>query len=172
SADQINSGGWGNGGFGVRFTPGGVMCDPQLGCSDRFVGEDLSQEHAWQISQEVRLSSNFTGPLNFSVGANYLHYETLEDYYVFLNVLTLISRYQDEGATLPATVNGACLSGPQSQVYTPIGSNSVLNCPYTDPTPLTAGFNGQGHNYFRSTNPYVLSSYAGFGEAYYQVFND
>ncbi len=37
---------------------------------------------------------------------------------------------------------------------------------------MTLGFNGQGHNYFRSTNPYVLSSYAGFGEAYYQVSDD
>ena len=31
--------------------------------------QDLSQEHAWQFSQEVRLASNFNGPFNFSVGA-------------------------------------------------------------------------------------------------------
>ena len=28
-----------------------TFCDPQLGCSDRIVGEDLSEEHAWQLSQ-------------------------------------------------------------------------------------------------------------------------
>ena len=89
SADEPNPDGYGDGHYGVRFTPGGVFCDPQLGCSDKFVGEDLSQEHAWQISQEFRLASNFTGPLNFSIGGNYLHYETLEDYYVFLNLISL-----------------------------------------------------------------------------------
>ncbi len=172
SADQTDPGGFGDGSFGVRFTPGGLACDPQLGCSDRFVGEDLSQEHAWQISQEIRLASDFKGPFNFSVGANYLHYETMEDYYVFLNVLTLISRYQDSGLIAP-TANGLCFGGPESQVYTPIGqSTGIINCPYTDPTPLTPGFNGQGHNYFRSANPYVLGSYAGFGEAYYQLLDD
>ncbi len=28
----------------------------------------------------------------------------------------------------------------------------------------------RGHNYFLSQNPYVLNSYAGFGEAYYNVY--
>ncbi len=54
-----------------------------LGCSSSLVGEDLSQERAQQFSQELRLVSNFSGPLNFSFGANYLHYQTVEDYYVF-----------------------------------------------------------------------------------------
>ncbi len=31
---------------------------------------------------------------------------------------------------------------------------------------------GQGHNYFRSQNPYRLRSWATFGEAYYQVLPD
>ncbi len=65
-----------------------IFCDPQLGCSDRIVAQDLSNEHAWQFSQEFRLASNFSGPLNFSVGGNYLHYETEENYYVFINALT------------------------------------------------------------------------------------
>ena len=69
---------------------GGVFCDPQLGCSNRLVAQDLSDEHAWQLSQEFRLASNFTGPLNFSVGGNYLHYETEENYYVFINALTVL----------------------------------------------------------------------------------
>ncbi len=174
SADELNRGGYGTGAFGIPFTPGGLLCDPQLGCSDRFVGEDLSQEHAWQISQEVRLASSFSGPLNFSVGGNYLHYETMEDYYVFLNLLTLVSRYQDGGLGGGATANGLCEGSPQTQVLPSFGHKDpgALNCPYVDPTPLTPGFDGQGHNYFRSANPYVLSSYAGFGEAYYQVFDD
>ncbi len=172
SPEELNPGTFGTGAYGYPFTPGGLLCDPQLGCSDRFVGEDLSQERAWQISQEVRLASNFSGPLNFSAGGNYLHYETLEDYYVFLNVITMVSRFQDSGISWP-TANGLCEGGPQSHVYTPFGQTGLLfSCPYTDPSPITTGFNGQGHNYFRSINPYVLSSYAGFGEAYYQVLDD
>ena len=164
-----------DGRFGARFTPGGVMCDPQLGCSTKFVGEDLSQERAWQISQEFRLASNFNGPLNFSVGANYLHYETLEDYYVFLNLLTLESRNQDlRNGTAEATANGLCEGLPQPHTFPSFDPGLPLGdtCPFTDGTPLTPGFNGQGHNYFRSINPYILSSYAGFGEVYYQLLDD
>jgi iron complex outermembrane receptor protein len=175
SYDESNPGAGPLGGYnyGVPFTPGGVMCDPQLGCSDSLVGQDLSQEHAWQISQEVRLASDFKGPLNFSVGANYLHYETLEDYYVFINLLTLLSRYEDLPSGSAFTANGLCDGIPVPQTLPPLGKTLPLfNCPYTDGTPLAPGFNGQGHNYFRNTNPYVLSSYAGFGEVYYQVLDD
>ncbi len=42
---------------------------------------------------------------------------------------------------------------------------------YIDPNPIPV-LDGQGHNYFRSQNPYRLNSYAGFGEAYYQVAPD
>ncbi len=68
-------------------SPAGYFCDPQVGCSDRLILEDLSDEHAWQLSQEFRIASNFSGPFNFSAGGNYLHYETEENYYVFGNVL-------------------------------------------------------------------------------------
>ena len=158
-------------GFGELFTPGGVLCDPQLGCSTKFVGDDLSQEHAWQLSQEFRLASNFSGPLNFSFGGNYLHYETLEDFYVFLNLITMEARYLD--VSQDHTANQTCFLGSEGHVYTVFGQSSpAFGCPYVDATPLTLGFDGQGHNYFRSENPYVLDSYAGFGEAYYQVSND
>jgi len=173
SADQLGGGPQGDGaGFlGSRFTPGGILCDPQLGCSNSFVGEDLSQERAWQFSQEVRLASNFSGPFNFSVGGNYLHYETLEDYYVFLNLITLESRFLD--ASAPYTANQLCFSTPAQHVYPVFNLGDPLyDCPFTDGTPLTPGFNGQGHNYFRSENPYRLNSYAGFGEAYYQLTSD
>jgi iron complex outermembrane receptor protein len=176
SASQPNPELYGNGSTGVLFTPGGIFCDPQLGCSDRFVGADLSQERAWQFSQEFRLASSFKGPFNFSIGGNYLHYETLEDYYVFLNLISLESRFQDDIHETPPglTANGTCYGIPaeliipsRHGVSIPIG-----DCPYTDPTPLAPGFDGQGHNYFRSENPYVLNSYAGFGEAYYQAAPD
>ncbi len=163
---------FGNGApFGSRYTPGGVLCDPQLGCSDKFVGEDLSQEHAWQLSQEVRLSSDFSGPFNFSIGGNYLHYETSEDYYVFLNLLTLESRFLDVNNV--ATIDAYCVNAPAKQIYGVINHSGIaFDCPYTDPTPLAPGFNGNGHNYFRSINPYLLQSYAGFGEVYYKITDE
>ncbi len=67
----------------------GYFCDPQLGCSNRLVAEDLVEEHAWQLNQEFRLASSFSGPLNFSVGGNFMHYETEENYFVFFNTLTM-----------------------------------------------------------------------------------
>ena len=54
-----------------------------------------------------------------------------------------------------------------------ISINTVfgLGCGYVDPNPLNK-IDGQGHNYFRNENPYRLHSWAGFGEAYYQVAPD
>jgi len=158
----------------------GVFCDPQLGCSDKIVGADLSEEHAWQLSQEFRLASKFSGPLNFSVGGNYLHYETVEDYYVFINTLTLATASVQPGHELTGTGpwipgvsdNSQCLVGGFR--YTDplaIHDPQLQGCQYIDPNPITS-INGNGHNYFRSENPYTLNSYAAFGEAYYNVTPD
>jgi iron complex outermembrane receptor protein len=164
----------------------GVFCDPQLGCSDRLIAEDLSDEHSWQLSQEFRLASNFSGPLNFSVGGNYLHYETEENYYVFINSLTFASYVWAQGTTgssmqtLPwqpgVSDNSNCIQGGL-QYSNPYSSNDIgtgegsHQCIYIDPNPINH-LNNQGHNYFLSQNPYVLNSYAGFGEVYYKVTND
>jgi outer membrane receptor protein involved in Fe transport len=163
-----------------KCIPMGVFCDPQLGCSDRLVAEDLSDEKAWQLSQEFRLASHFSGPLNFSVGGNYLHYETEENYYVFINTLTLATiGWGSNGQTQPyvpgVSDNGNCLVGG-FQDSNPFGSNQLggeggSNCQYIDPNPLNH-LNNKGHNYFLSQNPYALNSYAGFGEAYYDVLSD
>src|SRR6185437_15694180 len=158
-------------------TPTGYFCDPQLGCSDRLVGEDLSEEHAWQISQELRLSSNFSGPLNFSAGGNYLHYETEENYYVFFNTLTTFAAGGGFGAIPPGpwvpgvSDNSNCI--PFGYEYAdPHVPTSVEDCKgYIDPNPLTQ-LNNQGHNYFLSQNPYNLNSYALFGETYYNITRD
>src|SRR5690606_28030176 len=40
-------------------TPGGIFCDPQLGCSDRMLSADLSRSRNRQWSQELRLQSSF-----------------------------------------------------------------------------------------------------------------
>ena len=160
----------------------GVFCDPQLGCSDRLVLEDLSDEHAWQLSQEFRLASNFSGPLNFSAGGNYLHYETEENYYVFVNSLTLFTvQGLAPVATLPGGAfvpwvpgvsdNHQCLIGGLKTTNPSVPTGLELGCDYIDPNPIDS-LNNEGHNYFLSQNPYTLNSYAAFGEVYYNVTND
>jgi outer membrane receptor protein involved in Fe transport len=147
----------------------GYFCDPQLGCSDRLIAEDLSQEHAWQLSQEFRVTSNFSGPLNFSAGGNYLHYETEENYYVFSNVFTVI-----DGGYVPGKYDSNSDNplpfGFQFDDPTKPSPNGDASG-YVDPNPLSH-LNNNGHNYFLSQNPYVLNSYAAFGEANYSIFSD
>jgi len=165
----------------------GDFCDPQLGCSSRLVVQDVSEEHAWQFSQEFRLASSFKGPFNFSVGGNYMHYETVEDYYVMSNMLTLLaadSATVGYGPWVPnVSDNHQCLSSAPTggisgfrapgHQYASLNGSSLPSetCYYIDPNDLNH-LNGEGHNYFRSDNPYVLNSYAGFGEAYYNVRPD
>jgi len=159
----------------------GIFCDPQLGCSDRLVAQDLSDEHAWQLSQEFRLASHFSGPLNFSVGGNYLHYETEENYYVFINVLTAFfaaPAYGNVGLLPPwqagVSDNHQCLQVAEGGGYAyhdPHKPGGLLDCGYIDPNPIPS-VNNEGHNYFLSENPYLLDSYAAFGEVYYNLTSD
>ncbi len=146
----------------------GYFCDPQLGCSNRLVAEDLSTEYAWQLNQEFRLSSNFKGPLNFSIGGNYLHYETDEKYYVFFNTITFVNAGCIHDWVGGVSDNSEHLTN--GHVFPDLViPGDVTSCHgYIDPNPI-GSLNDQGHNYFLSQNPYVLNSYAGFGEAYFDV---
>jgi len=146
----------------------GVFCDPQLGCSDRLIAMDLNDARSWQLSQEFRLASKFEGPFNFSIGANYLHYETYENYYVFINTMSVFAA----GGSLNAQGKpAACLNWLGGTTTTVDPTNPIgltYNCVYMDPNPI-GKLDNQGHNYYLNQNPYVLNSYAGFGEAYYNI---
>ncbi len=130
------------------------------------------------------MASNFSGPVNFSVGGNYLHYETEENYYVFINALTVYSLANDNAGTGPTYVPGVtdnsdCLQkggysyGGGYQNLNPKmgGGEPTQSCIYVDPNPI-GSLNNKGHNYFLSQNPYTLNSYAGFGEVYYNIASD
>jgi outer membrane receptor protein involved in Fe transport len=154
---------------------GGIFCDPQVGCADRLVAVDLSTAKSRHFSQEFRMASNYDGPFNFSLGANFLRYDTEDKYYVFINSLSLIaaiSPYGNVGRPHPPYVSGVtdnshCLAN--GMVYPdPDRIQEVTYCTYMDPNPIHS-LNDQGHNYFLSRNPYKLISYAVFGETYYQV---
>ncbi|HEX6858808.1 MAG TPA: TonB-dependent receptor [Caulobacteraceae bacterium] len=168
-----NAAGWLSRGI---LSADGVFCDPQIGCSDRLVAMDLSTAQSSQFSQELRLASDFDGAFNFSLGANYLRYDTEDKYYVFINSLSMISAYLVNGlnsasATNPyipnVTDNRDCLpNGLAEPDYTV--AQQLLFCTYIDPNPVSS-LNDLGHNYFLSRNPYKLISYAVFGEAYYNL---
>jgi outer membrane receptor protein involved in Fe transport len=152
------------------LTPDGQFCDPQLGCSDRLVAVDISTAEATQFSQEFRLASDFDGPFNFSLGANYLRADSEDKYYVFINSISMMAAW-GIGNYAPyvqnVTDNTDCLWNG----YAPGNPNSVYpvrQCVYIDPNPIES-VNDKGHNYFLSKNPYKLISYAVFGEAYYNV---
>jgi outer membrane receptor protein involved in Fe transport len=150
--------------YSADILRGGIFCDPQIGCSDSIAGFDISRAKSKQFSQEFRLQSSFEGPLNFSVGLNYTKYETIEDYFVFFNAITLLAQ---AGATLsnhsadPTTCLRGSVAG-EFEMFT-IGDPGSEGCVYIDPNPIES-INGEGHNYFRSKNPYKLAAYGAFGE--------
>jgi len=154
---------------------GGVFCDPQIGCADRLVAIDVSRAKSAQFSQEFRLSSNYEGPFNFSLGANFLRYDTEDKYYVFINTLTMLAAkggVYPPVSSLPPWQPGVSdnLECFRTGAVAPDPSTfqRLAGCQYIDPNPIE-NVNDMGHNYFLSRNPYKLISYAVFGEAYYNI---
>jgi outer membrane receptor protein involved in Fe transport len=180
--DRITAGGYpGNGTFVGQDNQ---FCDPQFGCSSRWLAVDRSSETAHQFYQELRLASSFQGDLNFVAGGNYTSYQTTEDYYVFSNVLTLLAMHQGNvvfGGGTPGTdaphipfnaaIANSCNPAPADPSNIANAFFGGMGCQYIDPNPIDQ-VNGQGHNYFLSHNPYSFKSWAAFGEVYYQIAPD
>ena len=142
-------------------SPGGIFCDPQLGCSDRMLSADLSRSRNRQWSQEFRLQSAFDGPFNFSLGVNYLNFKSQDDYFVFNNLYTFIA-YNRYNRLSDGT------RGSEFQYADCPPDVTDRDCIYVDPNPI-ASLDGDGHNYFRSRNDVRTKSWALFGEAYWNV---
>ncbi|MFC5373187.1 TonB-dependent receptor domain-containing protein [Brevundimonas faecalis] len=142
------------------LSPGGIYTDPQLGPSSGMLAADLSKSKNEQFYQEFRLQSSLDGKFNFSLGANYLDFESKDDYYVFNNVFSLVAQYRYNGITNAqgARVTSNCVD------------SSTSECVYVDLTPISS-LAGDGHNYFRSKNEVSTKSYGVFGEVYYS-YND
>jgi len=157
----------------ATMAPGGIFCDPQIGCTDRLAVFDVSSSDSKQFSQELRLSSSWDGPFNFSIGGNYTRFRTQNDYYVMSNVLTAIAMvppFNRAGNQTECSVDNWFSFGFSNSGNPPTGIKNSY-CPYIDPNPVES-IDGEGHNYFRSSNPYDLKSYAAFGEAYYNINPD
>jgi len=166
------------------LAPGGMFCDPQLGCSNRMAAFDIAQAQATQFTQEIRLQSSFDGPLNFSAGANFTKFDVEADYYVFNNLITVTSlamflfNTQPDYTKCGLVAGGFPFTTSYGTFYFPVPAATPLSmedpnigCPYVDPNPIES-INGEGHNYYRSKNPYHLKSAAAFGEVYWQVRDD
>ncbi|ULQ47064.1 TonB-dependent receptor plug domain-containing protein [Flagellatimonas centrodinii] len=180
------------------ISPGGVFQDPNLGPSSRLIMQDLSQQDATQFSQELRLTSNDSGPWNFSLGANYTRFKTTTDYFVFSNAFSALvysghTPYIGNpfGYNVPWVPTGPDGEQLPALFAGPGGTGAALGCStYIDPDSIRQGFDGEsvatcvyvqpggiediaanpeGHQFFLSRNPYNLDSAALFGEAYYQL---
>lgn len=148
-----------------NLLPGGVWCDPQLGCSKGYLAVDLNRSKSSQWSQEFRLQSSFDGPINFNLGANYLDFKIDEDYYVFNNTFSLVGTILfNKSGTAGSSPVESC---PQNVTTLPyVGAG--YSCMYIDPNPI-GSIDGNGHNYFRSRNVAHTQSWAGFGEVYWKA---
>lgn len=128
--------------------PGGVITDPQLGASNRFATADISSTDSDQWSQELRLQSSFSGPWNFNVGGMITKFKADSDYYVMLNTGTGYVQINN----LLNTGNANC-----------VGAAPCISVdPNSSPTRL-------GRNYYDNFATYHLTSYAAFGELYWQM---
>ena len=142
--------------------PGGVVSDPQLGQANFLEQADLSGLDAEQSSHELRLQSDFDGPLNFNLGAIKLDFEVnqgpdpVESYYVFFNT----------GTAFIQANNAAAVAVGGDEAF------SIANPANAGATALDNLGNGTDRNYFRSITPYKLDSFAVFGEAYYDVTDE
>ncbi|WEK58621.1 MAG: TonB-dependent receptor [Candidatus Brevundimonas phytovorans] len=146
---------FGNPIFGSTISPGGFYDDPQLGRSNRMLSADISEADNDQFYQEFRIQSEGDGRFNFNLGANYLKFNTEDNYYVFNNTFSMMAEYfyGPDNSKFPAIATIKCEDG------------SVVECVYVDYSPLRS-IAGDGHNYFRSKNVVKTESSAIFGEAY------
>ncbi|MCH8488372.1 MAG: TonB-dependent receptor [Oceanicaulis sp.] len=149
------------------FAPGGIYTDPQLGPSSRMLSADLSRSDNSQWYQELRLQSSFDHGFNFSLGANYLRFESQDDYFVFSNLFTAMAEYNYNDQVYPVTTPTAlCDENYYGGIAAP--SPVFTECVYVDPTSID-NLAGDGHNYFRSLNVVETRSWAAFGEGYWEI---
>jgi outer membrane receptor protein involved in Fe transport len=136
--------------YALAAFPNGVVADPQTGTSNLFRTFDGTTYESKEYTEELRLSSSFSGKFNFSAGLFYNEDTSTPggtNYYVESNALTA-------AAYASNYFSGALAGGPV----------------YVDPS---SSPNGSGHNYYdsRSGGGY-LKSYAVFGEGYYNITPD
>ena len=141
--------------------PGGVVTDSELGVSNIFRTFDESGGGSKQDTHEIRLQSDFDGPLNFNLGAIKIDFETTDKsdntsgYYVISNSLSALTQLNN-------ALGGAIFGG-----NVPLDSGSTGNLGL-----FNGSMAGDGGEYYRNFSDYTLDSAAYFGEAYYNLTDD
>ncbi|MDR3511976.1 MAG: TonB-dependent receptor [Caulobacteraceae bacterium] len=139
--------------------PNGYVSDPQTGTSNKVNSFDYSTTNTQEITQELRLSSSFKGPLNFSFGVFFSEDKNNQsNYYVESSSLTAFAQLNN---ALYQYTNGAV-----SFVKDANGHYATINI---DPN---ATATGAGHNYYDSRNQSDEKSTAAFGELYWNITPD
>lgn len=72
----------------TAFLTGGIVADPQIGSFNTFQDYLYNDNYAQQFSQEVRVQSSFSGPVNFSVGGLYYHLKRTTNSIIGNNAVT------------------------------------------------------------------------------------
>ncbi|MGQ9425573.1 TonB-dependent receptor [Gilvimarinus sp. F26214L] len=135
----------------VRFldtplTPDGVWTDYQHGASTGMRTLSINDGYAEQTSLEVRLQSDFAGPINFNIGA--LSYDVERETHTWVSTNTTTLYINASSATYCARFG------------LPSG------CVYFDENPTP---DYSGHQYFDTWTPYQLDSQALFTELYFDL---
>ncbi|MEZ5997304.1 MAG: TonB-dependent receptor [Hyphomonas sp.] len=159
--------------------PGGFVADPELGVLNSLVGFDLSGGKSDTFTQELRLQSDFDGPLNFNLGAIYVDGESIDPqdpnagYYVFSNALTGLTQFNNALVALNIVAPGStCPDLGAGQLPGIFCGTVPVATPDGTATLFDGTVGGDGGNYYRSLSPYRLKSTAIFGELYYDVTDD
>src|SRR3546814_15588014 len=90
----------------------------------RMLAVDVSQSRNSQWTQELRLQSDFSGPFNFSVGANALNFKSQDDYYVFSNLFSVLAEYFYNSESAPGEI------GTGRSEERRVGKECVCTCRY------------------------------------------
>ena len=102
-----------------------MFTDPQTGTSNLLnLDEDYDNYSARQWSEEVRLQSSFAGPINFNLGAFYLHLNRFDQIFILSNGSTAVT-------AIGNLIGGSAYIDPYA---TPTGAGTTTTTPPT-PTP-------------------------------------
>lgn len=81
----------------TSFAPGGFVNDPQLGAYNRLIFTNANFRTSKQHFHELRISSSFKGPFNFSLGGNFMDYSLLQVAGVYSHALTAFAMATNGG---------------------------------------------------------------------------
>jgi outer membrane receptor protein involved in Fe transport len=68
------------------------ICLGEFGCQDRSFASDRSDAQSEQLSGELRVSSHWESPINFTAGAIYSYFSTHTRYFVYFSGAEVITR--------------------------------------------------------------------------------